>query len=74
MRTELHAAAKDGEADRLQSLLDSGAHDVNEGSDTFGCWGVCIEKERDRDRERERGVDLLSSRRLCAMNNSGYVL
>ncbi len=64
--TKLHEAAKRGESEELQRLLDTGAYDVNEGNEDKVC----------EERGRERGVDLLFLLQcgLCAMINSEYVL
>ncbi len=48
MKTNLHTAAARGESEELQRLLDTGAHDVNEGDEDK------VSEERERERERER--------------------
>jgi hypothetical protein len=49
-KTELHEAAKRGESEELQRLLDTGAYDVNEGNEEDS--DVCGEREGERERER----------------------
>jgi hypothetical protein len=46
-KTELHQAAERGESEKLQSLLDSGLFNVNEGSDEIGHVNVCKERKRE---------------------------
>jgi hypothetical protein len=46
-KTELHQAAERGESEKLQSLLDSGLFNVNEGSDEIGHVNVCQERKRE---------------------------
>ena len=57
-KTKLHEAARRGESEELQRLLDSRVYDVNEESKEEHYEGVC-DLKRKREREIERGVDLL---------------
>jgi hypothetical protein len=72
-KTQLHTAARNGDFEKLQRLLDSGSYDVNEGDEDL--CNVCEEREREREREvLTYSFFLLISTLRIAMNNSGYKL
>jgi hypothetical protein len=51
VKTKLHEAAARGESEELQRLLDTGAYDVNEGSDEIFSERVCESERTERERE-----------------------
>ena len=56
-KAALHTAAKKGESERLQHLLEEGTYDVNEGNDgkiPFWEEGVCPHTYTQREREKRK--------------------
>ena len=49
----LHKAAKVGDNEKLQRLLNEGTYNVNHGSSEEGFEGVSVRVERKREREKE---------------------